>query len=67
MTQPPREGFAGERPEDQKARVRTGVLPRGTPSSPPQRWVAFGRGLRDGRSKFGLRLHFGFRVIGEVL
>ena len=67
MTRPPREGFAGERPEDQKARVRTGVLPRGTPSSPPQRRAAFGMGLGDGRSKFGLRLRFGFWVIGGLL
>ena len=53
------EGFAGERAE-QKARVRTDVLPRGTPTSPGPRMEALGGGIGDGRSKFGLKLHFGF-------
>src|SRR5205085_276655 len=42
-----------------KARVRTVVLPRGTPSSPKARreWVGSGR-LGDGRNESGLKLHF---------
>src|SRR5437879_9083515 len=41
-----------------RARVRTAVLPRGTPSSHQPRLVAFGRALLgDGRSESGLQLH----------
>jgi len=71
-----KESFPGERPEHHmektrveypkvRARVRTGVLPRGTPSSPDRRWEAPGFGIGDGRSEFGLKLHFGFWMIGE--